>query len=729
MAMRITGMNSGLDTEKIIAEMVSGHKTKVDTAKKNQVALEWKQDAWKALNTKALKLFKGTLNNMRFTDAYSKKVTKVSNENAVSVVTGASASQGVQDLQVKQLAKAGYLTGAELGGSVTKDTTLNKLAGIGADQDVSFSVKTNGKTTDIALKGSSTISDVLTQLKNAGVNANFDEANQRFFISSKATGAAAEFSLMATDDNGFAALSAMGVNLKDEYESIANMTATEQNKWIKERELQLQGQIDALDKSVETKEKQVEAFEDTMVSGYKSLLKSTYGFSDAQLELLQPEEVIMATKTKVAGTQDETVNGTGGWRDVLKADVNRDPADVENMTDEEVAAEYKKAIQDGRKVLEEALKSDPNNQGLKDDLQELDSEMAHINAYESRNTIVKDIGIYDGLNADINTNDPAKRADLVNQKANAATEVADRIAAAEAILNDSSKNNSYSDEATRISGQDAKVTLNDAEFNSADNVFEINGLTITANKETAAGEKITLTTQNDTEGVYDMVKGFLKEYNELINEMDKLYNAPSSGGYQPLTAEEKEAMTEEDIKKWEGKIKDGLLRRDSILQTVSSNMKQVMMGGIEVNGKKMHLSTFGIETLSYFESADNEKNAYHIDGDADDEYTGHEDDILKGMIASDPNAVTNFFMGLSKNLYGEMDRMMRAGAPSDSSLTSFYDDKKMKRDYDGFTGRIKELEKKMHDAEDKYYRQFSAMEVALAKMQSKQSALTGMFGG
>ena len=69
----------------------------------------------------------------------------------------------------------------------------------------------------------------------------------------------------------------------------------------------------------------------------------------------------------------------------------------------------------------------------------------------------------------------------------------------------------------------------------------------------------------------------------------------------------------EEIKK----IKDALLRRDSNQSTVSSTLKEVMSSGLEVNGKKMYLSDFGIETLSYFTAAENEKNAYHIDGDAD----------------------------------------------------------------------------------------------------------------
>lgn len=95
------------------------------------------------------------------------------------------------------------------------------------------------------------------------------------------------------------------------------------------------------------------------------------------------------------------------------------------------------------------------------------------------------------------------------------------------------------------------------------------------------------------DGIYDMVKGFLKEYNTLINEMDKLYNADSAKGYEPLTDDEKDAMSDTEVEKYEQKIKDALLRRDSNLSTISSALKEVMSAGIEINGKTMYLSNFG----------------------------------------------------------------------------------------------------------------------------------------
>lgn len=230
------------------------------------------------------------------------------------------------------------------------------------------------------------------------------------------------------------------------------------------------------------------------------------------------------------------------------------------------------------------------------------------------------------------------------------------------------------------------------------------------------------------DGVYDMVKNFLKEYNSIINEMDKLYNADSARGYEPLSDEEREAMSDSDIEKYEKKIKDSLLRRDENISSVSSGLKSIMSSGIEVNGETMYLFDFGIETLSYFTAAENEKNAYHIDGDPDDTATAGNADKLKSMIANDPNTVISFFTKLSQNLYDKMTEMSKS-VDGVRTFGSFYDDKKMKSDYDDYTSKIKDLEQKLNDYEDKWYKKFAAMETAMAKMQQNSSSVTALLGG
>ena len=152
-----------------------------------------------------------------------------------------------------------------------------------------------------------------------------------------------------------------------------------------------------------------------------------------------------------------------------------------------------------------------------------------------------------------------------------------------------------------------------------------------------------------------------------------------------------------------------------------------MMKGFKIGGQTIYLSDFGIATLGYFNSADNEKNAYHIDGDPDDPKTKNNDDLLSTLIEKNPDAVMEFFTGLTNTLHDTLADKM--SATKMSSAMTVYNDKKMKEDYDDYTDKIKKQEEKLNAYIDKWYAKFSAMETALAKLESKNSSLSSLFGG
>ncbi|MBP3280394.1 MAG: flagellar hook protein, partial [Butyrivibrio sp.] len=143
MPIRITGMNSGLDTESIITALTQTKTDKLNTLKGDQKKLTWKQDKWKELNTKVASFYNGTLSAMRFSTAYSKKTTTVSKESAVSIVTGDSAMNTTQTLSVGSLAKAAYLTGNEVkdsAGNTAKGSTKVEDLGLAEGDTLKFSI-------------------------------------------------------------------------------------------------------------------------------------------------------------------------------------------------------------------------------------------------------------------------------------------------------------------------------------------------------------------------------------------------------------------------------------------------------------------------------------------------------------------------------------------------------------------------------------------------------------
>lgn len=300
----------------------------------------------------------------------------------------------------------------------------------------------------------------------------------------------------------------------------------------------------------------------------------------------------------------------------------------------------------------------------------------------------------------------------------------------------------------KIEGQDAEIVLNGATFTSDSNTFSINGLTI--NTLGVTDEEISIVTSTDYDGIYNTIKDFLTEYNDLINEMDKLYNADSARKYDMLTDDEKESMTDDEVEQWEDKIKSALLRKDNSLYNVMNTLTSTMMEGFYENnlsdkekknmssseitawykengGKKHYLSDYGIGTLSYFEAQDNEHHAYHINGDADDEFTSTKEDKLKAAIAEDPEGTANFFATLCKTLYSKLDETMSESTEY-SSIYKVYNDKQLKKDYNDYTTKISDAEDELNDYEDRWYDKFSKMEVALSKLQSQTSSISSMLG-
>ena len=664
MAIRITGMYSGLDTESIISELASAQSMKVNSLKKAQTKFSWKQDAWKALNTKIYSFYTNTLDNMRWQASYLKKTTKVSNADVVSVVTGSKSVNGTQDLEVAKLAKQGFLTGANLtelpNNSGKKFTEKSKLSDLGITSAGSFSVTVDGKFTDIKVDENTTIGGLVKQLESAGLNASFDEKSQRFFVSSKSSGAKANFNLLGNNAGGMDVLSKLGMLTSEDLNSKAYKTWADYKK-----------------------------ADGTYTEDYDKAVAA---------EVLKRANAYKKENDSLTENNDKLKENN----DKLKEQIDKLTADKGNGS---LTEDDKKAIQE--KIDDLQKQWDDNDAKMKANNDKIAANAKYFKVDEK--------GVVSG------TTDADVAAGKLSLESVVKADFEDKINTAKGI-----SGYTASAGANKTEGQDAEIMLNGAKFTSDTNVFEINGLTMTVQKETK-GEVVSLTTGEDTDAVYDMIKNFFTEYNKLIIEMDTLYNADSSKGYDPLLSEEKAEMSDSEIEEWEKKIKDSVLRRDSTLGTVKDAMKSIMLQGATVNGKTMYLSDFGINTLGYFNAGDNEKGAYHIDGDQEDANTKGEEDKLRAMIAADPDTVISFFTKLANNM--QDDLMKKMSATSLSSALTVYNDKEMKDEYDAYTTKISKQESKLNDLMDKWYKKFSAMETALSKLESKNNAVASMFGG
>ena len=844
MTIRITGMNSGLDTDAIIQELVKAKSTKVDTFKKEQTKLSYKQDAWKSLNSKIYSFFSKSISNMRYQSAYIKKSTSVSNANIASVVAGNSAVNGSQSLVVKQLARSGYLTGGKLdtNGTVNGNTKLSEL-------DSSFSgngsveVKVGGKTNTVTFDENTTISSFVSKLSAAGVNASFDKENQRIFVSVTKSGVENDFSLTASDSNGLKALSALGLVTGNdiannaEYKEFAsyydvsssNILATlETNGTVasaaSKRAKELQSQIASLSSTIKANTEKITKLQEeldkitakeayTKVEGDTSkekLENANNRMNEISSKITEISEKLEykalsekdasalteAESTKLADYQAKYGDVASIDEDALKAErdtLTEEQSDLRTsinaiksaVSQEESIAKLEdanydayKTISDNALVLNEYYQTQVDGTDTVDNVNErleyitlskkteddlTDEEKTKLSDYESK------YGDVTALNEETLKE---KQATLTNMEKNASllTEASTYAASLgkDAYATDPSKNlvetvqselvtkvqtayeavnsaDSYtSGSAVRVMAQDAVIELNGAEFTSDTNSFKINELTITAKQlstisgyetvtdasgnsiQKAVYEETSINTTDNIDGVYSMITGFIKSYNELIKELDTMYNADSAKGYDPLTDDEKSVMTDDQIDKWEDKIKGAVLRKDSELGSVIDALKTTMLSNINIGGVAYNLSSFGIETLGYFASEENERGVYHIDGNPDDATTASEKDVLKSMLASDPDTVQSFFSQLSNNLYDKLNVLMKS--TQYSSVYTVYEDKRMKTEYSDYDKKIAEAEEKLKDLEDRYYKQFSAMETALGSMNSQSSYFSSLLG-
>lgn len=741
----ISGLVSNLDTDSIVSALVSAYSVKKDKYVKERTKLEWKQDAWKELNTKIYNFYSKNLSAMRFSTAFSVKKAQSSSTKA-TVKADSSAVSGTQKLKIKQTATSGYLTGAVVkkttddGKKVTGDTKLSEL---GVADGSSISVTVNGEEKNFTINGNNTVNEMVVQLKQAGLDASFDENNQRFFISSKVSGKKGDFSLTSNNTAGEELLKNLGIN----YVTAGDM------KNYRDKAAMTDSELAAIVETEYTKRKTAlhDMTDTTAMNKIKEALESARKKATEVNEVLTKQNTLIDAKleavSEVSGLtfseKSDLLEAITGQIETLGAIENR--TDAQNEELEKLQAKRQVYLDATNDTFNETTYAEELNVQKTENNDIITSNTQTINTADA--ALADDAGFEAYINAEnakITTSNNELEAALTdfyeNQRSNAQAYVA-KYGAAFDLVNDPDADKTtqaYKDAlallemdkaggtgSVRITGQDAEIELNGATFISNTNNFQVNGLTITANAVTEENEEISITTETDVQSIYDKIKDFFKEYNELIKEMDTLYNAPSIKGYEPLTDDEKEAMTDKEVEKWEQKIKDSILRRDDTLQSVADAMKNAFQKTYEINGKKYSLSSFGIKTAGYFAAGANEKSMFHIDGDEDDGLAGQTDKLM-AAIASDPDTVCSFFNQLAQGVYDSLYNKMRSTTLS--SVNTVYNDKKMENDYREYTKTIKKWEEKIEAYEEKYRKQFTAMETALAKLNSNSSALAGLLG-
>jgi flagellar hook-associated protein 2 len=274
-----------------------------------------------------------------------------------------------------------------------------------------------------------------------------------------------------------------------------------------------------------------------------------------------------------------------------------------------------------------------------------------------------------------------------------------------------------------IDGVNAKVSINDVAIDNINsNTFTINGVQLTLQELTtkvgsSVDEPVIIKTQTDPDKAVETIKGFVEDYNSLIVSLNAKIDEAKYRDFRPLTDEQKSALKDDDIKTWTEKAKSGLLKNDDIIKSVLSEMRAI------ITEKLGPLSTLGITTGNYMENG---------------KLVIKNEDKLKNAISANPQLAMDLLQGpASAPKEGILDKMAdkisvaidkiseRAGTNRFSmDLTStFKEESVMGKKMKLYNTRITSMLTMLNNAETRFYKQFSAMETAMNKLQSQSNSL------
>ena len=250
------------------------------------------------------------------------------------------------------------------------------------------------------------------------------------------------------------------------------------------------------------------------------------------------------------------------------------------------------------------------------------------------------------------------------------------------------------------------------------NQFSIDGLNITLNPEVTfePGVPIVFQSKSNADNVVANIKEMIEAYNDIMATVNKDVKTRPNRNFQPLTDEQKKEMTENQIKEWEDKAKQGLLFSDPMLLSLANEMRFIF--------SNPQMVEIGITTSRDY----NDSGKIMIN-----------EERLRLALESDPDGVEEIFIGTNgampkvkavvdkyastlnqSTIPGRVYRgalIERAGL-ADSATEQNND---LYRRIIETEKAIENLQRSLAREEARYYRQFAALETYLARM-SQQSA-------
>ena len=265
------------------------------------------------------------------------------------------------------------------------------------------------------------------------------------------------------------------------------------------------------------------------------------------------------------------------------------------------------------------------------------------------------------------------------------------------------------------------------------NSFTVDGITFTFDGEIPA-EGITVKGKNDVDSVKDNVVNFINDYNKLIEKLNTITSEKRNKNYDPLTADQKKEMSEDEIKLWNEKVKQGQLYKDNDVSRIANSMKEAMRGMLD----GINLESIGIKPVSDYSGTKN--GTYTIDEDKLTKALEKDSEQVMKLFTSTPPAdetlseseklkSTGIAQRLKNVLYNETvtvssPLIKKAGVLGSATATNNDLTDTMKK----YERKIKDMEKAFSTREQQLYSKWAKVETLMNQLNSQQSYLSSFMG-
>lgn len=301
-------------------------------------------------------------------------------------------------------------------------------------------------------------------------------------------------------------------------------------------------------------------------------------------------------------------------------------------------------------------------------------------------------------------------------------------------------------------GTNAKATIDGKTYESDTNklnvanvIYNFNG--VSAKNADGTYQASTISVSQDTDKIVDNVKKFVETYNTLIDSLNTKYREEKNTDYKPLTKKQEGEMTESQIDKWNEKAKSGLLYHDNNIYSIISDMRESLY--TKVDAVDTVLTDSKGNKYSY-----NSMSSIGITSSTNQGHITLDEEKLKKALTEDPDCVYQLFASDQDSTYisgstnknqadtytsksdylntGIANRLYNAMTTNISNLESYAGTSK-ETDDESYLGKLitnmntkmTSFQTLMKSYESKLYEKYDAMEVALSKLGTQLSYITG----